>query len=333
VHLRLLFALFFVIANTLPGQQINASPDAPEFRVNRTERTFATLTALKEFEAVADPTYLLGAGDDITVDVWERPEVSGKHSIGPDGTISIPIAGPISMIGLSRDAAAAAIAKSLRSFYTVDLGVVVRVDRYAANRILVLGRVSSPGVLSFDTPPTLLEAVTRAGGLPIGGIGADKATLSRVAVFRGRDRVVWVDLSKILDDGNLAYNIRLQRNDLLYIPDANDQMIYVLGEVEKPGAYGVTPNMSLIDAVALAGGPTEDANAKRIQVLRPSTGLERTIALQDLVSPTREVDFALQDGDVVYVPRRGLAKVGYTLQKLSPFTGLLVFMTALTNSR
>lgn len=325
--------LFVALASLLSAQPATdpALTSGPSFRVDRTERTYATAELLKEFEGAAEPVYTLAAGDEISVEVWQRPEVSGKHTIGPDGAITIPIAGPAQLAGLSRAAAAKAIAAALRPYYSIDPGVVVRVDRYTANRVLVLGRVSSPGVLTFDVPPTLLDAVTRAGGLPVGGIGADKATLSRVAVFRGRDRVVWIDLSRILNNGDLSYNIRLQRNDLVFIPDANDQMVYVLGEVEKPGAYGVTPNMSLIDAVALAGGPTDDGNSKRIQVIRPSSGVASTVALRDLMAPGREVDFALQDGDVVYVPRRGLAKVGYALQKLSPFTGLLVFTTALMN--
>ncbi|MBI3797654.1 MAG: polysaccharide export protein, partial [Deltaproteobacteria bacterium] len=210
-------------------------PSLPEltagFRAAEKQKKFSDPAALAEFEAGTDSAYRLGAGDEITVEVWDRPELSGKHLIGPDGKITIPYAGVMNITGLSRDGAARAIAEALAPYY-YDLLVTVRVDRYVANRVFILGRVANPGMLIFDDSPTLLEAITRAGSLPIGGVGADKAALARCAIFRGHDRIAWINLRELLTGEDLSLNVRLQRNDVIYIPDADDQLVYVLGEVK-----------------------------------------------------------------------------------------------------
>jgi polysaccharide biosynthesis/export protein len=303
-------------------------PPSPEFmagfRAPEKQKQFSAPAVLAEFDAGGDSVYRLGEGDEITVDVWGRPELSGKHIIGPDGKITIPYAGVMNITGLSRDGAAKAIAEALSPYY-YDVLVTVRVDRYVANRIFILGRVANPGMLTFDTSPTLLEAITRAGSLPVGGVGADKAALVRCAIFRDRDRIAWIDLRRLLTGEDLSLNVRLQRNDVVYIPDADDQLVYVLGEVKTPGAYQVTPNMSFLDALARAGGPSEDATTDTLYVVRPQLRAHLEFALQDLLRPTPELNVAVEEGDIIYVPRRGLAKFGYVMRQLSPLSFLVLF--------
>ena len=102
--------------------------------------------------------------------------------------------------------------------------------------------------------PTLLEALARAGGLPI----LDKQQLlTRCAVIRGRDRIAWVDLKGVLSGlGSVAEFASPAARSYLR-PGLDDTPVYVLGEVKKPGAYRLTPEMSLLDALSQAGGPTK----------------------------------------------------------------------------
>ena len=278
--------------------------------------------ALDDFEASENESYTLGAGDRIYVSVWDHPELSGPHVVGPDGDITIPFAGPISLTAATREESAETIANLLASFYVNPI-VTVRVDEYSSNRIFILGRVANPGIVPFDGQPTLLEAIHRAGGLPIGGIGAEKAALTRCAIVRGRDQIVWVNLQSLLSGEDLSLNLRLRRNDLLYIPDADDQLVYVLGEVRGPNAYHLTPDMSLLDALARAGGPTPDADPSVMHLIRPRKGVNQIIDIEDLLMPNANLNVSLQKGDIVYVPRRGLAKVGYVLDQLSPIASWL----------
>jgi len=200
----------------------------------------------------------------------------------------------------------------------------VRIERYTSSRIFVLGHVSNAGALQFDSPPTLLEAITRAGSL-----GAEKAILTRCAVFRGRDRAIWIDLAELLTEGNLALNLRLKRNDLIYIPDADDRLVYVLGEVLKPGPLRLTPHMSLLDAIAQAGGATPDASSTKIHLIRPSCGVDRELSFQELLNANRTLNVSLEQGDILFVPSRRLAHFSYWMQKISPFSSFAVVGSAM----
>ncbi len=317
-RLRILAGLLMVATFGLPAQETAA----PEFHVRQKVREISPEDIIRDFSAPPVEDYLLSAGDEIFVEVWGHAELSGKHIVGPDGRITLPVSGPLKISDLSREAAQQAINSALGKFYA-DVSTTVRVDRYASWHVYVLGRVGVPGALQFDSQPNLLEVLTRAGSLPVGGVGADKAGLVRCAVFRGNDRIVWIDLKQLVAHGNLALNIRLARNDLVYLPDADDQLIYVLGEVKHPGALRLTPDMSLLDAFSLAGGETEDGQ-KRLALIRPSTGKQIEITLKEALSPKQNVNYSLEEGDIIFVPQRGLAKFGYILQKTSPLTGFAI---------
>lgn len=316
-------ALAGCASQPIPNDPRNSEAFKGAERTDKVE--FAAAEALAEFEAEADPVYRLGEGDKLALLVWNRPELTGKHVVGPDGKITVPLAGSLRLASLTREEAAERIGQSLGRFYERPV-VSLSVDEYLSNRVTVLGRVQNPGVQLFDRPPVLLDVLARAGGLPV----LDKqATLTRAAVFRGRDRIIWVDLKRLLNRGELAYNIRLRPNDLVYIPDSFDTLVYVLGAVGKPGAYRLTPDMSLLDALAQAGGPNEDADESEIAIYRPSRQAVEKTPLKSLLTADRKVNFSLEEGDVVYVRKKGIAEVGYVLRQLLPGLSFLTWGTAL----
>jgi polysaccharide export outer membrane protein len=280
---------------------------------------FLEAGALAELEATIDPIYRLGAGDLVTLQVSGRPDISGRHTVGPDGIITVPVAGDVQIETMTRVEAATAVRKQLDRYYT-DPTVQLAVEQYTSYRITVLGRVQVPGQLAFDKPPTLLEALAKAGSLPV----IDKlATLTRCAVFRGRDRIIWVDLKRLLNGGETAYNIRLQRGDLIYIPDSFDTLVYVFGAVSRPGAYRLTPDMSVLDAIGQAGGTSEDGDGDAIAIYRPSRQLTQRIRMHDLMTAEKRVNFSLEEGDVIYVPKTGFAEFGYYSRQFAAGLSLL----------
>jgi len=321
-HLR--YALIAVILSGCAGMKIPNKPrNAENFVVaEKNEKvTFLDKNALAEFEAESEPVYRLGEGDRIDLQVWNRPELSGKHVVGPDGQITVPLLGPVRLLAMTREEAAGDIKSKLISYYTYPI-VSLGVEQYQANRVTVLGRVLNPGILQFDKPPVLLDVLARAGSLPV----LDKqATLTRCAIFRGREKIIWVDLKSLFNRGDLAYNIRLKPNDLVYIPDSSDTTVYVMGAVAKPGAYRLTPNMSYLDALAQAGGLNEDGDAKEISIYRPGRDAVQTISFKSLLTEGKNVNYTLEEGDILYVPKRGLAEVGYILRQLMPGLSFMTF--------
>ncbi len=313
------FSIGFVLA--LCGQDT-------DFKALSKNRVLTATDLVREFEAPAMDAYLLEAGDEVTVDVWSHAELSSHQIIGPDGRITIPVYGPLKISKLTREEAQTLISGALGRYYT-GLVTTVRVDHYNGFQIFVLGRVGIPGALTFTKQPTLLDVLSRAAGLPVGGTGAEKAGLVRCAVFRGRDKIIWIDLKSLLAQGNLALNIRLASEDVVYLPDADDQLVYVLGFVKSPGAFRLTPAMSVLDALSLAGGPTEDAATSKLALIRGSKGMQRQVPLKELLAGKSSYNFSLEEGDIIYAPPRGLEKFGYVVQKLSPLTGFAIIGTAL----
>lgn len=298
---------------------------SPEQRATFTPTPTEPLLAF-ESEVKDDGNYRLGAGDQITIETWGYPELSGAHTIGPDGRITLPLVGPFKAINLSREQAAQQIKNKLIPYYQA-LNTTVRVDKYAANRILVLGRVIKPGEVQFGTTaPTLLESIALAGGLSNNRKTTDSGEtlpFTRCAVFRGRDKVAWIGLEPLLTGKDLRLNIKLQRNDIVYVPDLEERLVYVLGAVSHPGAFPLTPNMSFLEALSKAGGPTEDASPSKINVIRLQQGSNQQFDLDKLLQGQKKLNVALQEGDILYVPTNAIRDITYVTQILNPFSTVL----------
>jgi len=120
----------------------------------------------------------------------------------------------------------------------------------------------------------------------------------------------------------------MQPGDLVYIPDSADTMVYVLGAVHRPGAYRLTPDMSVMDALATAGGPNEDGQPNEIGVYRPARQAVERISLQNLMGGRQRVNFALEEGDVIFVPKSNIAEFGYFMRQIAPGLSLLTIGAA-----
>lgn len=304
----------------IPAQQTSLEPSRPSLKPN-------PLETLRNFEPPVNEEYRLGKGDEIVVDFAGRPEMQAKIVIGPDGNISLPLAGQIMLAGLTRDEAANAVESALKSYYT-NLAVQVSVSKYTANRVLVLGAVDHPGVLNFDGTPTLLEALARSGvetgpsrdNQPPG----TNQIPERCAIYRGNDQVVWVQLKELIESGNTMADLRLRRDDVVYVPSMSDRFVSVLGEVQHPGAIPLTYNSTLASILAGAGGITEKAgNRPHIQIVDPAGGTSRIVSFNDLLNPAKSLEVTLKPGEIIFVPRSGFNRATYVLERLSPLVSMM----------
>jgi polysaccharide export outer membrane protein len=325
-----LFLLTASILQVLPACFAQDTPPATELKQN-------PLAMLKAFEVEADQPYQLGRGDEISVEVIGRPELTSKHIIGPDGKITLPVAGSIMLADKTREEAAAAIQSALSPYYS-GVTVSVGVDHYTSNHILLLGAVERPGLLVFDKTPTLLEVISRGGQLQTpsamgAGVAAPLGTSAPIPmgvpeecmIYRGNATMVTVELRSLLEEGNPLANMRLKRDDVVFVPGP-DKYVSVLGMVVRPGTQRLEKKSTLPQLLAMAGGPTEKAgHYPDIQIIHRGTdkvpGKTQVISYKDVLGP-KPLDLTLQSGDIIYVPESGFSRVGYTFQTLSPLVNL-----------
>jgi len=180
------------------------------------------------------------------------------------------------------------------------------------NRIVVLGQVNRPGAYQMLEGQRVSDLIAAAGGL------TTRAAPERGFIVRGTEQIP-VDLKSVLA-GNIEANVSLRPGDMMVVPESQNR-IAVLGSVRAPGTFPLAEGMKLIDAVALAGGPTDRGTLSQVIIVRLEgketkrivANLDRAVSGQD-VSQNQ----ALQSGDVVFVPERGFS-IGQIFQYLNLF--------------
>ena len=298
------------------------------------EIPYATQEVIRAHEANLRQEYRIGPGDQVRIEVWNRERLTGEHLVGPYGKITLPMTGVYEIGGLNRDEAAGQIKQLYQQYYDDPL-VTVKILKYLNNKVYVLGRVSNPGVIHFNGDGTLLEALSLAGGLPT----RDKTIfLSKCYIVRGKEQIIWIDLLQLLQKANIKLNIRLANNDIIYIPESMDAAIFLMGEVQSPGAYQIqSAGLTLMDAINLAGGPTENGNLNEVRLIREMKE-EKGVKIIDLEKILAKGDFAqnylLRDDDIIYIPRKGIATFNYYLRQIDPFirtflSGAVIYETVI----
>ena len=292
---------------SLPNSTSAEDPPDPSLNLSPIE-------LLRRFDPAVHEEYTLGEGDEISIQYPGRPELAGKGEIGPDGRITLPLAGPVDVANLTREAAGEKIAAALNAYYT-DITATVEVVKYGSNHVTLLGNVKNPGSISFEQTPTLLEALSR------GGIETrpDGSLPEQCVIYRG-DLVLWVDLQELLVTGSPLANLRLRRNDLIFVP-AVSKSVTVVGQVQHPGQIALRHDSTLTSILGEAGGVSDAAgNNPELQIVhRFAGGKTRYIRFNDLLKPAGDLEITLYPGDVIFVPKSGVAKVGFVLQQLAPF--------------
>jgi polysaccharide export outer membrane protein len=287
---------------------------------------------LKENEPPLNTPYQLSPGDQIEVEVVGRAALSGKHTIGPDGLITLPVVGSVDLLHKTRDQAAKAIEDKLADYYT-DVSVSVGVDTYVGNGVTLLGAVQHPGFIQTNGPPELLDVLSKGGMLPQTAVSNGPAAPIGVAgypeecvIYRGQDKVFKVELRQLLEENNNLGNYRLMSGDTIYVPGTH-KYVSILGQVKIPGQAALTSDSTLTDIVARAGGLMPGAGSNpTIQIIHPSDG--RNPGKIQLVSfnnvkAAKPIDVTLQSGDVIFVPESGFTRFGNALEKISPLVNLV----------
>ena len=250
-------------------------------------------------EAAVNP---VGAEDLLEISVFEIPELNRTVRVSTKGTISLPLLGEIRVEGLTPIELESRLRDELSRRYLQDPQVSIFVREHGSSKVSVLGAVGKPGVYEMIGPRTLLQILSQAGGLT--DDAAAELYLIRGAAD-GKTERISIDVQDLMASRDPTLNLPIRSGDIISVPIEQDIYIYVDGAVKKPGRVDqpASRSITLLQAIAKAGGTTDRANLKEIQVLRKGEDGTQTVIQVNLkrIRKGKDLDPILQDGDIVVV--------------------------------
>ncbi len=254
--------------------------------------------------------YVIGPEDMLEVTVWGHNDLTRTVAVSADGYFSFPLIGRIKAGGLTIRSLENKIAKVLDKDYIVNPQVTISVKAFRSKKVFILGEVVKPGAHYLSKSDTLLEVISEAGGVtqgagreimivrPLSG-----ATQQPASLDSKNSQIIKVDLRALLS-GDTEKNIKVQNNDTIYVPKTS--VFSVFGEVRKPGSYPLEKETSILEAISIAGGPSQDADPQKLELLRKKDEVQNKIILniKQLLNATEGTEeYMIRDGDVIYQPR------------------------------
>lgn len=257
----------------------------------------AELSAAGGLARAAQETYRIGPGDVLAVAVWDNRDLDQRVFVRPDGKISLPLLGEVKAGGLT----VAELTEKLVERYGKTVKgaqVMVDVQDIRSRPAFFLGGVGRPGPLQLTQDLTLLQAISVAGGL------LPTADLESASILRG-ERFIPVDFVKLIQKGDNTQNIKLEPGDTIVVPVAD--VVYVQGEVKNPGALKFSKDLTMVKAIAQAGGFTPLAAPKRVTLLRGEGVKKENMRVNVnamIAEPESAPDMPLKPNDIIIVPQR-----------------------------
>ncbi len=236
----------------------------------------------RELAGFKAPLLQLGPGDSVAIQVYGQPDLNGTVYVADDGTIPVALAGPVKVDGLSPSEAGRRIEQALRDGkYLVDPHVTLTVTESRSQRVTVMGEVARPGRYTVQSNTSTFDLLAEAGGIK--DTGGDI-----VYIFHpGKDGNVAryrVSLKSLSDGSNTTPLPVLNGGDSVFVPVA--PQLYIYGEVTAPGKFKIEPGMTVVQAIARAGGITQRGSQNRIEIkrIKPDGSYQTSKAkLSDLV--------------------------------------------------
>jgi protein involved in polysaccharide export with SLBB domain len=256
-----------------------------------------------------DPGYLIGPGDVLRLYLWGAVELQYELTVDNQGTVFIPTAGQMFVSGIPYSELKNKMTVYLSRFYegltanppTIFLDISLA--KLKPIKIFVMGEVAKPGGYTISSFATVFNALYSVGGPLTSG------SLREVRVVRNNKVITKIDLYDYLLKGQLIGDVRLQNNDMVFVPPRG-KTISVLGEVLRPAIYELRQGENLKKLFDFAGGLKATAYTGRVQVSRIKPfeqrrkfELEKELIDVDLTELLRNPssDFTLSDGDIIAV--------------------------------
>jgi len=240
----------------------------------------------------------LGPGDLLHITIYSMPELEQRVRISDDGTVDLSLIGQLKVAGMTAAELSLEIGKRLREGDFVKRpSVTVLVEEYTTQGVAVVGEVVRPGVVPIYSSHNLLSILSAVGGL--------KETANTEILIRRLGQSGDPEKVQLGRDGKSLSGpvVNVNPGDQVIVPLAG--IVYMLGDLNRPGGYVMSENgkITLLQALAMAGGPTRTAAENSARLLRttPTGYEEKSVLLKDIMKG-KKPDFELQPHDIVYVP-------------------------------
>ena len=250
--------------------------------------------------APGQETLLIGRGDLISINVYGEPDLAQQVLVNDSGQVPLIMGGSVQVAGLTTAQASAAVSEHLREAQIMqNAKVTIVVFQYATQGITINGEVIRPGVVPITTPRRVVDVVALAGGFtPIADRHA--VTIQHGGDYNNEETVFLSNDPKLSAAGN---NAIVRPGDTILVPRA--PVIYVNGNVAKPGAYVMQyeSRMTVLQALAFSGSEISDTKRGSVRLLRKTNGQygEIPVHLPD-IEKGKAPDLELLPDDVLYVP-------------------------------
>lgn len=233
--------------------------------------------------------YILGAGDEVIIDIFGASQEQFRQVISPDGNVTIDGYGPIQLSGLSLESATRRLKQTLGSRYQSSQ-LALSIGQTRSINVQVMGEVDKPGSYRLSAFATPMNALYMAGGV------SELGTVRDIKLYRNGKIVTTVDLYKYLMEGSESANTRLEDGDVLVV-NAYTAIVSINGRIKRPLRYEMKSGESLAKLLQYAGGFASQAYTSSVRISRSANNAHSTHTVTNDAFET----FALCDGDSVNV--------------------------------
>jgi len=258
-----------------------------------------------------DADYRVGPGDVLEVEVYDDPDLSGLVTVQHGGEISFPLLGDVDVNGLTVREVRETLTRLLAKDYLVDPQVTVRVKEHRSQWVTLVGEVVRPGKYFLQGSKTLLELLTEAGGFTSQASGEvvvsrSEATGTPAGGENGGSEPVRIFLSPDQPPAQQKAALSLHMGNGDIVTATSTQFFYVSGEVKNPGSYPITPGLTVLKAVSVAGGLTKFGSKGKVEILRKVSQRDTERIKVDLgdIEGGKKPDVPLKPEDIIKVGKR-----------------------------
>jgi polysaccharide export outer membrane protein len=263
---------------------------------------------------VRSGNYVLGPSDEIVILALDAEEIANKPiRISTSGDINLPMIGRLHVAGMTVEDLEIELRQRLKA-YIVNPEVAVNITQFRSQPVSIIGHVGSPGVIQLEGRKTLIEVLSMVGGLRADAGSEIRITrksewgriplVSAVMDPNGNHSIATVNYRSIIDASHPEENIQIFPFDVISVARAD--VVYVIGEVRRPGGFVLNDkqSISILQVLAQAEGLAPTASPQNSKIIRPIPGANRieiAVNLKDLLQGKIK-DMTLQPEDILFVP-------------------------------